>query len=395
MPAAKKSILIITPFLPYPLKSGGQVKIYNSLKSLSDEYAIILVSFIESPGQKQYIAELKKLCQEVFTVLRRPSWRMMFSRIFLPLFVKFFYSKEMQATINKCLVEYDLKLVRFEYANMAYYAQFIAGLPKVLVEHDTSIYTLTNSYEKPVLGTIFRFFDWLNWRRFQKNIYRYFDWIITFTEEDCKLVRREANPGRITVIPIGLDLKLYNCFAETDKNIDILFVGHLPHYPNLDGLRYFVQEIFPLIKNKIPDVKFSIIGSGISKENFGIKSDENIEVIGEVEDVKPYLARAKLMVAPIRLGGGIKVKILEAMAMGIPVVAAKNAARGLKAEDNKDIYAADSPGDFADKVLVLLQDEFKRKAVGKNARSVIVINYSLEQAAARERAVYTSLFLDN
>ncbi len=392
---AKKSILIITPFLPYPLKSGGQIKIYNSLKSLSNEYDIILVSFIESPGQKQYILELKRLCKEVFTVLRRPSWHTLFNKISLPIFIKYFYSQEMKETISKCLVEYNLQLVQFEYANMAYYAQFISGLPKVLVEHDTSIYALTNSYEKPLFGRIFRFFDWLNWKRFQKNMYRYFDRIITFTEEDYKLVRRAANQSRISVIPIGLDLKSYNCFEEIDKKIDILFVGHMPHYPNLDGIKYFVKEIFPIIKNKIPDIKFSILGSGISKENFEIKSDGNIEVIGEVKDVKPYLARAKLMVAPIRLGGGIKVKILEAMAMGIPVVATKNAARGLKVEYNKDIYVADSPRDFADKVLVLLQDEYKRKAVGKSARDVIEINYSIERVAAKERAVYTSLFLDN
>lgn len=386
-----KTILVITPFLPYPLKSGGQVKMYNTLKELSRESNIILISFIERTDQKQDAAELNKLCKKVFTVLRRPSWNAIFNKISIPVFIKYFYSKEMEDNIQQCLKDYEVDLVQVEYINMAYYAKSISGLPKVLVEHDTSIYTLANSYERPLLGIIFRFFDWLNRKKFQKDIYGYFDKIIAFTKEDSKIMRRAAASDKISIIPIGIDLDSYELREDAEKVIDILFVGHMLHYPNLDGLNYFKEKIFPIIKKKLPEVKFCILGSGIDKERLGIQNDRNIEVIGEVEDVRPYLSKTKIMVVPIRLGGGIKVKALEAMAMGIPVVATASAVKGLNVAGGKDIYIADSPKDFANKVLDLLIDEPRRVLFAKNSRDIIEKYYDSAKLSLKLKALHDSL----
>ena len=389
------TLLMITPFFPYPLKSGGQVKMYNSLQRLSKEYNIILLSFIENQGQEQYVSELDKLCTKVFTVLRRPSWNTIFNKVSLPVFIKYFYSKEMKEKLQLCLKDYDIDLVQIEYINMAYYAKFIPVIPKILVEHDTSIYTLANSYEKPVFGKIFQFFDWLNWSHFQKMIYSYFDKIITFTEEDCKIVQRAAPRNKISIIPIGIDLTKYEFSKDNKKTIDILFVGHMLHYPNIDGLNYFINKIFPLIKKEIPEVKFCVIGSCIEQTNLQIKNDTNIEVIGEVQDIRPYLSKTKVMVVPIRLGGGMKVKILEAMSAGVPVVAAKTAVKGLKVIAGQDIYVANSANDFADKVLSLIQDESKRKTIAQNSREVIKKYYDLNRIAYEEKSVYKNLLLNN
>lgn len=152
------TILIITPFLPYPLRSGGQVKMYNTLKKLSQKYDIILFSFIENYEQEQYIPELNKLCKRVFTVLRRPSCHTLFNKFNLPIFIKYFYSREMEEKLKQCLKDYRIDLVQIEYINMAYYSTFITNIPKILVEHDTSIYTLNKSCEKPVFGKFFQFF---------------------------------------------------------------------------------------------------------------------------------------------------------------------------------------------------------------------------------------------
>lgn len=243
------------------------------------------------------------------------------------------------------------------------------------------------------LENFFNFFDWLNWRRFQKIIYQNFDRIIGFSDEDCKIIQRVAPRNKISIIPIGIDFASYKLSESDEKPIDILFMGHMLHYPNIDGLHYFNRKIFPLIKKGIPNVKFCIIGSSMKKANFKLKKDKNIEVIGEVEDIRPYLLKTKVMVVPVRLGAGIKVKILEAMAMGVPVVATRVAAKGLKAIPGESIYIADSTKDFMCKVVSLLQDEPKRMAMAKNAREVIEKYYDANKIFYQEESLYESLML--
>jgi len=387
----KPTILFITPFLPYPVKSGGQVRVYNTLKSLADKYNIILVSFIENPNQEQYLVELEKLCRKVTTILRHPSWHGMFDRISLPMVIKYFYSKEMEELIKKCIYENHIDIVQIEYVNMAYYAKIIPDLPKILVEHDASIYTLTNSYERPVFGRIFQFFDWLNWGSFQKHIYSYFDKIVAVSDEDYRIIRGGASRDKISIIPTAVDLTSYKLSWENEKTIDILFLGHMLHYPNIDGLFYFCKKIFPLIKREVPDVNFCIIGSNMSDINLDKIKDKNVHVIGEVEDIRNFLAKTKVLVAPIRRGAGLKIKILEAMAMGVPVVSTSRAVKGIKCILGRDIYVADSPKDFAYKVLDLLKDRQKRIAVAKNARDVVDKYYNANKTAHQIESLYDSL----
>lgn len=368
---------------------------YNSLKSLSNNFNIILVSFIEDTAQEQNLPELNKVCKKVFTILRRPSRNAVFDKIYLPIFIKNFYSRRLEERIKLCRNDFDIDFVQIEYINMAYYAKSISGVPKVLIEHDASIYALANSYQKPVFGRLLRFFDWLNLRRFQKLIYRHIDKIVTFTEEDYKIVQRAASKSKVSVIPIGIESARRELPAEQEKTIDILFVGHMLHYPNIDGLNYFIDKIFPLIKRGIPDVKFQIAGSNMRQAKINIKKDRNTEIVGEVGDIKPLFARSKLLVVPIRLGGGIKVKILEAMAMGLAVVATRQAARGLKVTSGKDICLADSANDFALNVLGLLRDDSKRKLIAENARETAARCYDIKQMALAEESLYRSLSLDD
>ena len=365
---------------------------FNSLQALNRKYNIILLSFIENSEQEQYIPELRKLCKEVFTVLRRPTWHALFNKISLPVFIKYFYSEEMEEKAKFCFKYFDIDLVQIEYINMAYYAKFMPPIPKILIEHDTSIYTLNHSYERPVFGRILRFFDWLNWSHFQKMIYRYFDRIVAFSEDDLKIIRNASPADKVSILPIAIDADSYQFSSEAKKSIDILFIGHMLHYPNLDGLNYFIRKILPLIKREMPEIRLSVVGSGIKEVESAIQKDSNIDIVGEVEEIRPYLSKAKVMVAPIRLGAGIKVKILEAMAAGVPVVATRAAAKGLKVVLGKDILIADSPSDFALKVLSLIKDKSQRIAIAKNARCVVETHYDVKQITQEESLLYESMY---
>lgn len=384
----KKNLLLLTPFLPYPLKSGGQVKMFNTISRLCKKYNIILLSFIEREEQKKDAEELKKLCSRVEVVLRRPKGHLRFRKLSLPVFIKYFYVEEMQKKLLELINEYAIDLVQVEYMNMSYYAKLISGPPKVLVEHDTSIYSLADSYDKPAFGRLSLVFDWLNRRNYQKNIYRYFERIIAFTEEDAKVVSRACPKEKVSIIPIAVNSESYAAGDANKKSIDILFVGHMLHFPNEDGLKFFANEIFPLVRKELPNVNFKIIGSNMKDIRFDLESKDGIEVIGEVDDVLPYLSKAKVMVVPIRLGAGIKVKILESMAAGVAVVATEKAARGLKATEGKDIYTAGSPLEFVKKIIILLKDEKKRMELIKNGRKLIKDYYDSGRIEALEDDFY-------
>lgn len=387
----KKNLLLLTPFLPYPLKSGGQVKMYNTISRLSKDYNLILLSFIEREEQRKYVKELLNLCSRVEVVLRRPKPHLRFRKMLLPVFIKYFYVDEMKDKLFVLLRDYEIDLVQIEYMNMSYYAKFIPGPPKVLIEHDTSIYNLNDSYDKPAFGRASLILDWLIRRNYQKKIYRYFDKIVAFTEEDAKVVTRACPREKVSIIPIAVNSSSYKTNEPYKKDIDILFVGHMLHFPNEDGLKYFIRDIFPLIKKELPKVNFKIIGSNIKDIHLNLKNSEGIEVIGEVEDVLPYLLRSKVMVVPIRLGAGIKVKILESMAAGVAVVATQKAAKGLKSKDAKDLLVGNGPLDFAKKVTMLLRNDFMRQELTKNAQELIQDQYDSTLIDQLEKDFYRKI----
>jgi glycosyltransferase involved in cell wall biosynthesis len=385
----KLTILIISPFLPYPPRDGGKLKMYNSIKSLTDEYDIILLSFIENIEDEKYSAYLKTFCKDVVMVLRKPTLLPQKEEAYIPEIVKAFYSQEFKEKLDEIIKRYKIDILQTEYTFMAYYTRGINNIPKLLIEHDTSLFSLLSSYEKPLEnGYLDRFIDWLKKMRFHKDAYRRFDKIIVFTEEEKIRVKSLVSGVDISVIPMGLDLLSYNFFKRESQPLDIIFMGYMGHYPNIDGILYFCNKIFPLIQAELPEVSLHIIGSGTNERLSGLSGRRNIFLVGEVENVYPFLAKSKVFIAPLRLGGGIKVKILEAMAMGLPVVATSAAARGLKINTEEDIVIADNPKKFAKAVISLMKDEILRNKVGGNARLVVDRFYNLGKIKEQLKLVY-------
>ncbi|MBM3254159.1 MAG: glycosyltransferase [Candidatus Omnitrophica bacterium] len=383
-------ILILSPFLPFPPRDGGKLKMYTAIKSLSDEYDIILLSFIEDVEEERFTIPLRIFCREVFTILRKPTSLTKRENDYFPKIVKAFYSQEFKNKLEETIKKYTIDILQTEYTFMAYYTKDIQDIPRILVEHDTSLFSLLHSYEKPLENGVFRkFSEWLKKVRFHRYAYEQFDKIIVFTEEEKKKIKRLVPDADVSVIPIGLDLLTYN-FPKRDNNqpLDLIFIGYMGHYPNVDGVFYFCDRILPLIHSELPEVSLYIIGSSMEDRLLKLKERKNIYLLGEVEDIRLFLAKSKVFIAPLRYGGGLRVKILEAMAMGLPVVATSVASRGIRAIANKEIIISDTPKKFAKDIIQLIQNENLRKELGSNAHLAVRQYYDSDKIKERFKFVY-------
>ncbi len=388
----RPTVLILSPFLPYPPKDGGRLKMYNMIKTLSFDYDIILLSFLEIQDENKFIRHLKLFCKDVFTVLRRPSPLSNTEEVIMPEVVKAFYSVEFKEKLEFIIKNYKIDILQVEYTFMSHYVCNIRNIPKILVEHDTSLFSLFSSYEKPLNGGYFiRFNDWLKKVRFHKRVYQWFDKIVVFNQEEAKNVKKLAYKADISVIPIGLDLNTYGVLHTQEKSLDLIFVGYFGHFPNIDGLFYFCDKIFPLIQRELPEVSLYIIGSGMPDEIKELSERKNIHIIGEVEDIRCYIANAKVFIAPLRLGRGMRVKILEAMAMGLPVVSTSIAANGIRLKNGREIIIENIPKKFARAAICLLKNAVLRKELGINARIAVEQDYDLNKITDLFKITYNSI----
>jgi glycosyltransferase involved in cell wall biosynthesis len=198
---------------------------------------------------------------------------------------------------------------------------------------------------------------------------------------------------RGTVIPTGVDIHYYTpSDGKPENGSNIVFVGHFKHYPNVDAVQYFMKDIWSLVLESVPEARFFIVGSGAG-EAIKKYSASNVVVAEDVEDVRVYLHKASVFVAPVRLGGGIKGKVLEAMACGVPVVGTPDVCAGFINDPGNDILKASDERDFADKVIHILQNPSEGARLAENARKLVENSYNWDNIARQLSSFYES-FID-
>lgn len=383
-------VLILSPFLPYPPHDGGRGRIYNLIKGLSVNNDIYLLSFIDAKDEKVNIAELKKYCRNVFVVLR--DKRKIVKDDKSPNIVNNYYTSDMIEKLQKITEEINPDIVQVEYIFMAKYINHIKDRIAVFTEHDISSIDFARSNHDRELSEKERFLQWHKVVNFEKSFLNKFDSVIALSENDRDILKKYVPGINPEVIPIGVDLKYFKKEnkAKLCKKKSILYIGHFKNYPNIDAVLYFLEEIFPEVLSRIRNTNFIIVGSGMNEKLLNLKRAK-VKVIGEVEDVRKYLRKASVFVAPVRLGLGIKVKILEAMACGLPVVATRDAAKGMKCTPGRDILVGKNSRDFAQKVIELLSNNRKRRAIALTARKLIEREYNWDKIVQQHDFFYKKL----
>jgi glycosyltransferase involved in cell wall biosynthesis len=194
----------------------------------------------------------------------------------------------------------------------------------------------------------------------------------------------------MSIVPMGVDLEYYQPSHE-EYGPNLLFTGSIRYFPNRDAVLYFYNEILPLIKSAVPDVKLYVVGNRPPKRISNLTSGGDIVVTGRVEDVRPYFAKSAVFVCPLRSGSGMQTKILEAMAMGVPVVTTSMGFEAIEATAGKDIIVADNARKFAQEVIRLLKDKELRQEVARNARKLVEGKYGWPSVVRRLDAIYEDI----
>jgi glycosyltransferase involved in cell wall biosynthesis len=359
----KKRFLWLLPYYPYPPITGGNVRIYNLIKRLSQYYDIHVLSYCDNKIENNHIKAIEKYCK--LSIVQRKQ-----IEGDLPLIFQYYTTQEMKDELKLCLkARYDF--IQIDFLTMAYYIHLIkdfSDIPVFFTEHDMSSFYFEKCFHNRHLPEKQRYIEWLKMRKTMDEIYPKFNAVFTVSHSDALILKRIKPDLRVYAAPTGTDCGFYTYKHKRDTN-DLIFVGHFLHYPNVDAVNYFVTEVFPLIRKKW-DIKFNIVGSS-GYEAFGNIKEKNINVTGTVSDIRDYLYGSGIFVAPLRLGIGIRGKILEAMAAGLPVVSTSLGAKGINAKAGEHLLIADKPAAFASQIERLIENVDLKELLVKNSREFV------------------------
>jgi len=255
--------------------------------------------------------------------------------------------------------------------------------PKVLFAHNVEA-QIGKRHAERAGNPAARLFWGRQWRKlhwYEGEAMRRFDHVITVSAEDSALMRQDYGVSHSTPVPLGVDTVEYAPGDEPRLPGRLVFTGSMDWLPNADGLSWFVSEVLPLIRERRPGVTLDIVGRNPAPRVRALGAEPGIEVTGAVPDVKPYVRRAEVVIVPLRIGGGTRIKIFEAMSLGAAIVSTRLGAEGLPVEDGGDLLLADEPEAFAAAVVSLLEDPAQRARLGAAGRAKMVAHYGWDQAA--------------
>lgn len=386
-------ILFITSRLPYPPHGGDKLRVFNFIKYLSSTHSIHLISFVESEKELQYVEPMKKYCTNVEVILLRPIQSYLncifHSLSLIPFQVAYYCDNRMKDKISDILKREKIDGIYVHLLRMAQYAKDLKNVNRILDLTDALSLSLKRSLKfRKHTFFLFYFMEWLKVRRYEPTIIKRFDRCLLVSEVDKETSESLRYADKISIVPNGVDFEYFKPQAKEHDSHSIVFMGNLHSFPNRDAVFYFCREILPHIKKEIPDIKFNIIGINPTKKILSLSKDKNIAVTGKVDDSRPYLSDAAALVCPIRVATGMQNKILEAMAMGLPVISTSIATQWLGAKAEEGILIADTPEDFARKVIEVIRNRNLRQRLSLSARKVAIENYDWNKNIEKLEALF-------
>jgi sugar transferase (PEP-CTERM/EpsH1 system associated) len=387
------NILFLSPTFPLPVTRGDKLRIFNQIKYLSLRHKITLLSFI-SRNEMQYVDEMNKYCSHIKLVkygIILPKLNMLMNVFsFKTSLIGLFQSYAMERELSALLKKEKFDVLHVSTIKMVPYVLKYSNIPKLLDMIDSYSLNMKNRLKTDLLfKKPFIFWEFLKAAFNEKKILTIFKYIVVCSERDRA---RLLCPDKTFLIPNGVDTDYFYYSKLENRNYNLVFVGNMGYYPNCDAVFNFVHNILPKIKEKIPEVRFYIVGANPTRRIKKLsKIDNNIFVTGEVKDVRPYLLEASVFVSPIRAGSGMQNKILQSMAMGIPVVSTSFSASGIEYANGINLFIADDPEGFSDKTIKLLKNVKERGIVSQNARELVEAKYSWVKAVNELEKLYSRL----
>ena len=301
---------------------------------------------------------------------------------------------DFQKEIDRQLSAGKYDVVQVEFANMASFRYHRHGTRSLLVLDEHNIeYDLQHRTASSAEGLSRRVYNSLNWRKLareEKSAWQRFDGVVLTSERDAQLLSEVSPKARRVVVPNGVDVQQFAPSTTSPEADRLLFFGANNYFPNHDALLYFIDEILPKIVEHRPNVKLSIVGPGVQPAVMARQS-AHVEVVGFVADLMPQLERASAVIVPLRIGGGTRLKIVEAMAKSKAIVSTRIGAEGIDLTHERDVLLADTPVEFAAQVVRVLEDRDLAQRLGQQARVLAEERYDWTAAVRRLVGFYEQL----
>lgn len=389
-------ILWIKTELLHPVDKGGKIRTYEMLKQLKREHHITYLTLDDGTAAPDAYQKAEEYCHELICVPHQT--RAKFSAGFylelllnlfshLPYAVKKYESVEMQRKIREAVERGKPDVLICDFLTPSVNLPDRIGCTTVLFQHNVEAVIWQRHFETQTnrLKQIYLRNQWRKMRSFEQTECLRYDHVIAVSREDKDIIQRDYGIESVSDVPTGVDTEFFRPNPEAVKKPGrLVFTGSMDWMPNVDAIHFFVEQVLPLIRRQIPDVKLTVVGRNPGKDliELGLK-DANITVTGRVDDVRPYIDGATAYIVPIRIGGGTRLKIYEAMAMEKPIVSTSVGAEGLPVRDGIELLLADTPDSFAKAVIRVLKDGELAGQIGKQAARMVRESYGWNGVAAK------------
>lgn len=378
-------ILFLSPFLPYPLDQGGKIRIYNIIKHLSTSHRITLVAITDDRHAVD-IGPVEELCEEVVMV-ERPArlWqdRYAFLSGTAPYNVIRYRSKDLERAIQGLLLRKKFDLVQIEFSMMWQYAKMFQGIPVVLDAHNIE-HQNVQQIGRAKGSLLWRVMYQLEERRLRYAEIRAFKeaaLCFAVSEQERKQIQRNCGSGAKVIAAVnGVDPARFSFRLRENCQKSILFLGGMDYFPNLDAAHYFLTEVFPLVREKEPAAKVLLVGRELGRLGEALQLP-GVEAHESVPEVLPWFYAADVLVVPLRQGAGTRIKVLEAMAAGLPVVTTSKGCEGIAVENAKEVIIADTPQALADSLVKVMTEPEVGRSLAEEARHLVAERYTWEATA--------------
>jgi polysaccharide biosynthesis protein PslH len=387
-------ILYILPFVPWAIR----VRSYHLIPQLGKEHEIYLLCRSTSAGEEAHTREMEPYCRHIQCVRHSRPWLRGAVRCALalptptPLRMTYFASPGMRNAVQEAVAEFNPDVIYLERWRTLQYVPPHVQIPIVCDPTDSMLlYNQRLMKRGSWWERLIAIEEAVKFRRYEGKLANQADTVIFCSQVDLDCVQKNAPLAHYAIVPNGVDCETF--FAkqpEEEQPNTVVFTGNYGYKPNRHAVLFFLTKIFPLIRASVPDVRFIAVGSGATRYlSKYLRSSPGLELVDFVPELRPYIAKATVAVAPITVGAGVSNKLGEAFATGTPVVATQMACGDLPVRDGEHLFIADEPTIFAEKVVRLLRDQALRHQIVTRARRFVeeqydwgVVSRSIEQAMA-------------
>ena len=388
-------ILVVDEFLCYPVDSGKKVRTYNLLRHLSARHEITLLAYVWGDAKEQEgISHLQSLGVKVVNVQRNDPvksglafYLKLLTNLFspLPYIVAGHISSAYREQLARQVMEIKPDLLLAEWSPYAIYLKDYRGIPRVAVAHniESSIWRGYVEQSGSWAKRVYVKYQYHKVLRFEHGIFGWLEGLITVSPVEEKYIRSEYPSLKVALVDNGVDTEYFAPSNFVQEDLLVSFTGSMDWRPNQDGVEHFIRSVVPLLKAQVPEAKLLIIGRQPPDWLVKLGNENGVQFTGSIPDVRPDMYRTAVSIVPLRIGGGSRLKILEALAMEKAIVSTRLGAEGLAVNDGEHLVIADDAKSFADAIARLLRDPNRRRQMGKAGRALVTEKYRWDRLAEK------------